>query len=105
MESSAAAEAESAHCAIALAPVAPVPAVDEVRAKARIDRWVASRIVTWAPDNCFHCRRPIVFGAKWTELVANNERARFHADCLPAWLAQQDVAARRALGLDRSERK
>jgi hypothetical protein len=30
--------------------------------------------------------------------------ARFHQDCHGAWLAQQKIAARRAMGLDRSER-
>jgi hypothetical protein len=68
--------------------------------RAQIARWVTSRIVTWASNNCFHCRRPIVFGAKWTELVGgDNDRARFHAECLPAWRLQQEAAARRALGL------
>ena len=72
--------------------------------QARVNRWVASRIVTWTPDNCFRCRRPIVYGAKWVELVNDNERARFHADCSPAWRAQQELAARQAMGLDQSER-
>jgi gamma-glutamylcysteine synthetase len=40
-----------------------------------------------------------VFGAKWVELVNDNDRARFHADCAPAWKLQQEAAARRALGL------
>jgi hypothetical protein len=53
---------------------------------------------------CFHCRRPIVYGAKWIELVNDNARARFHSDCAPAWRTQQQAAARRAIGLDRSER-
>jgi hypothetical protein len=65
-------------------PAAVITAPDQ----ARIARWVASRIICWPPDNCFHCRRPIVFGAKWTELAANTDRARFHADCLPAWVAE-----------------
>jgi hypothetical protein len=70
-----------------------------------IARWVAARIVSYPPDRCLCCRRPIVYGAKWVELVNDNERARFHFDCAPAWRAQQEVAARRALGLDRSERE
>jgi hypothetical protein len=73
--------------------------------RTRIARWVASRIVTWASDSCFHCRRPIAYGAKWVELVNDNDRARFHSDCAPAWRAQQEDAARRAMGLGRSERK
>jgi hypothetical protein len=72
--------------------------------QARIARWVAAQIVAWRPDNCFHCRRPIVYGAKWVELVNDNNRARFHFDCAPVWRAQREAAARRAMGLDRSER-
>jgi hypothetical protein len=82
-------------------PAAVITAPDQ----ARIARWVAAQIISWAPDNCFCCRRPIVFGAKWTELVNDNDRARFHSDCAPTWRAQQELAARRALGLDRSERE
>ena len=95
----------------ALTPIAPSPApaplITEAQAKAertRIARWVAAQIVSRPPDNCFHCRRPIVYGAKWVELVNDNERARFHFDCAPAWRTQQELAARRAMGL-RSGRK
>jgi hypothetical protein len=70
--------------------------------RARIARWVASQIVSWPPDNCFCCKRPIIFGAKWTELVNDNDRARFHFDCAPVWRAQQEAAARQAMGLDRN---
>jgi hypothetical protein len=99
---------------VALAPtaIAPMPSPPPLAAaepltaadRARITRWVASRIICWPPDNCFHCRRPIVYGAKWVELVNDNDRARFHADCLPVWRAQQELAARHAMGLDRNER-
>jgi hypothetical protein len=75
---------------------------DEARTrveKTRIARGVTAQIVSWPPDNCFYCRRPIVFGARWVELVNDNERARFHSDCAPAWKLQQKAAGRRALGL------
>ena len=87
---------------IALMPSPPpIPAAEPLTAadRARIARWVASRIVTWASDNCFHCRRPIVFGAKWVELVNDDDRARFHFDCAPAWRAKQELAARKAMGM------
>ena len=88
--------------ALALAP-APTPIVAEALTlieRNQIVRWVAAQIITWPPDNCLHCRRPIIYGAKWVEAVSDNGRARFHADCRPEWLAQQEVRARRALGLD-----
>ena len=95
----------------ALTPIAPSPApaplINESQAKAeraRIARWVAAQIVNYPPDRCLRCRRPIVYGAKWLELVNDNERARFHFDCAPVWRAQQEVAARQAMGLDQSER-
>jgi hypothetical protein len=65
---------------------------------------MTAQIVSWAPDNYFCCRRPIIFGANWVELVNDNERARFHFDCAPVWRTQQEIAARQAMGLDRSER-
>jgi hypothetical protein len=78
----------------------PAPAPLTAADRARIAKWVASRIVTWALDRCLHCKRPIVYGAKWVEIVGDDTRARFHVECLPVWRAQQEIAARRALGLD-----
>jgi hypothetical protein len=86
-------------------PAPPILRIDEARMqveRTRVGRWVASRIVTWASDNCAHCRWPIVFGAKWVELVNDNDGARFHFDCAPMWRAPQEVSARRAMGLDRN---
>ncbi len=77
----------------------PAPLFDARIHDASIHRWVQARIISWPPDNCLHCRRPIVYGAKWVEAVSDNDRARFHADCLPVWKLQQEAAARRALGL------
>jgi hypothetical protein len=90
------------------APAPLILRVDEARVRierARIARWVAAQTVSYPPDRCFGCRRPIVYGAKWVELVNDNDRARFHSDCAPVWRTQQEVAARRALRLDRSERE
>jgi hypothetical protein len=94
----------------ALTPIAPnsAPARAILEAanpaeRTRIARWVAAQIVNRPPDNCFHCRRPIVFGAKWVELVNDNDRARFHSACAFAWRAQQEDATRRALGSNANE--
>jgi hypothetical protein len=89
---------------IALMPSPPPPpltAADRVR----IARWVASRIVTWAPDNCFCCKRPIVYGARWVEARSDNGRARFHSDCEPVWRAQQEMLARRAMGYNQGAKR
>jgi hypothetical protein len=100
---------------VALAPtaIAPMPSPPPITAaepltaadRARIARWVASRIICWPPDNCFHCKRPIVYGSKWVELVNDNDRARFHADCLPAWRAEQEALARRAMGYNQGDKR
>ena len=67
--------------------------------QARIDKWIRDRLVDWR-DSCWRCRKPIVVGQLWT-VVSNGEvTARFHQPCHAEWLAQQEVAARRALGLD-----
>jgi hypothetical protein len=88
------------------APIVEAPVTAEAPAqRTLIARWVAAQIVSYPPDRCLRCRRPIAFGAKWVELVNDNDRARFHFDCAPAWRAQLELAARQAIGLDRSERK
>jgi hypothetical protein len=96
---------------LALTPIAPSPVpaslINEAQAnaeRARIARWVAAQIINYPPDRCLCCRRPIIFGAKWVELVNDNERARFHSDCAPAWRAEQEKRARKALGLTEATR-
>jgi hypothetical protein len=84
-------------------PSAPAPLALTAVDRTRIARWVAAQIVSYPPDRCLRCRRPIAFGAKWVELVNDNARARFHVSCELAWREQQQMFARRALGLDRKE--
>ena len=71
----------STHVADALTPAE----------QARIDRWVASRIVDYPIDRSFCCRRPIVAGQKWLEVQNDDDRARFHSDCAPEWRRQQEA--------------
>ena len=47
--------------------------------------------------HCFGCRKPIVVGQKWLELVSDNNRARFHCDCEPVWRAERETFARKTL--------
>ena len=69
------------------------------RERTRIDRWIELRIIGWNSGQCFACRRSFAYGAKWVELVNENNRCRFHTACLPLWQLEQEMAARRALGL------
>jgi hypothetical protein len=65
----------------------------------RINHWIADKLIDWPPSHCLHCRKPIVVGQTWTAVANGRVEARFHKDCHGAWLAQQEVAARRAIGL------
>jgi hypothetical protein len=73
--------------------------------RGRINRWIASTLIDWPPTSCLHCRKPIIVGQIWTVVSIGEVTARFHQDCHSAWLAQQEALARKALGLDRSERE
>ena len=66
----------------------------------RINHWIAASLISWPPDRCLHCRRPIIPGQTWTAVSNGEVTARFHEPCHVEWLAQQEIAARRALGLD-----
>jgi hypothetical protein len=68
--------------------------------RGRINRWIANQLIDWPPTSCLHCRRPIIVGQIWAVASNGEAMARFHRDCHAAWLAQQVIAARRALGLD-----
>jgi hypothetical protein len=67
--------------------------------RGRINHWIADKLIDWPPSHCLHCRKPIVVGRTWTAVANGEVEARFHKDCHVDWLAQQEVAARRAIGL------
>jgi hypothetical protein len=92
---------EDAALASAPAPASSAPIPIEPHAeRVMINRWVAARIVDWPSSSCFGCKGPIVYGAKWVELVCDDNRARFHSDCEPVWRAEQEALARKVLGID-----
>ena len=65
----------------------------------RVDKWIRDRLIDWPSTSCLHCRKPIIVGQLWA-VVSNGEvTARFHEPCHGEWLAQQEDAARLALGL------
>jgi hypothetical protein len=65
----------------------------------RINHWIANQIIDWPPTSCLHCRKAIIPGQQWIDVASGEALARFHKDCHGEWLEQQEVAARRALGL------
>ena len=64
----------------------------------QINHWIADKLIDWPPDSCLHCRKRII-AWPWVEVTNGEAAARFHQDCHPEWLAQQEIAARRALGI------
>jgi hypothetical protein len=64
----------------------------------RINHWIADSLIDWAPSSCLHCRKAIIPGQQWIDVARGEALARFHQDCHGEWLAQQEVAARKALG-------
>ena len=71
----------------------------------RINHWIADKLIDWPPSHCLGCRKPVIVGQLWTTVSNGEVSARFHQKCHGDWLAQQEVAARRAMGLGRSQRE
>jgi hypothetical protein len=67
--------------------------------RGRINHWIADQLIDWPPSHCLHCRRPIIVGQVWTVVSNGEAKARFHQSCHGEWLAQQEIAARKAIGL------
>ena len=67
--------------------------------RGRINHWIANQIIDWPPSSCLHCRKAIIPGQQWIDVASGDVTARFHGPCHPQWLEQQEIAARRALGL------
>jgi hypothetical protein len=67
--------------------------------RGRINHWIADQLIDWPPTHCLHCRKPIVVRQTWTAVANGLVKARFHQGCHGAWLERQEVAARRAIGL------
>jgi hypothetical protein len=81
-----------------------VPAQTRVD-QARIAKWIRDRLMASSPGLCWHCRRPFVFGQKFIDLRGAETTVRFHVTCHTEWLARQEAAARRALGLERATKE
>ena len=68
--------------------------------RGRINRLIAGLIMNYPADRCLHCRKPIVAGQPWIPVSNGEATARFHKPCHAEWLGQQELTARRVLGLD-----
>jgi hypothetical protein len=65
--------------------------------RGRVNYWIADKLIDWPRSHCLHCRLPVIVGQTWTDVTNGEVTARFHKECHPKWLAQQEIAARRAL--------
>lgn len=72
--------------------------------QARIGKWIRDRLTADRPGGCWHCRKPFFVGQKFVDVRGDEVVVRFHAECETEWRRKQEALARKALGLDRSER-
>jgi hypothetical protein len=89
-----------ARLAAAPARRAPAPRSLSPIDEGRIDWWIRSRLTDWRGGTCWVCRKNFRPGEK-TTAIANCDGAetRFHQPCYSKWRTEQEVAARKALGL------
>lgn len=76
----------------------------EILARLQVERrmvnhWIAAHLIDWPPETCLHCRKRILAGQVFVDVTNGDARARFHAPCHPAWLADQEALARKTIGL------
>jgi hypothetical protein len=64
-----------------------------------INHWVAAHLIDWPREHCLGCRKRVLVGQDWIDVTNGEARARFHQACHRAWLAEQEVLARRTIGL------
>ena len=87
----------------AIEPVPPAPAPESAAARYERDRiaaWVRARLTPYPMDRCCYCRLPFNVGQQWQEAANDEARARLHRTCHAEWRAEQEAAARQALGLE-----
>jgi hypothetical protein len=64
-----------------------------------INHWVAAHLIEWPREHCLGCRQPVVVGQEWIDVTNGEARARFHQKCHRVWLAEQEILARKTIGL------
>ncbi len=72
--------------------------------QASVAKWIRDRLMADWRDSCWHCRKPFIVGQKFIDVRGNDVVVRFHTECEADWRRAQEALARRAMGLDRSER-
>jgi hypothetical protein len=72
----------------------------EAEERRRIVQWVNDHFTSSPAGVCAHCGDGPRSQDPFVLLFVGNDRGEVHASCHPTWLAEQEAAARRALGFD-----
>ena len=72
----------------------------EAEERRRIVQWVNDHFASSPLGACAHCGDGPRSEDPFVLLFAGNDRGEVHSSCHPTWLAEQEAAARRALGFD-----
>jgi hypothetical protein len=72
----------------------------EAEQRSLITQWVNDHFASSPPGVCAHCGGGPRSQDPFVLLFVGNDRGEVHASCHPTWLAEQEAAARRALGFD-----
>jgi hypothetical protein len=66
----------------------------------RVTQWVADNFTASPAGVCAHCGGGPRSEDQFVLLFVGNDRGEVHASCHPAWLAEREAEAGRALGLE-----
>ena len=72
----------------------------EADERRRIVQWINDHFISSSPGVCVHCVDGERADDNFVRLFVGNDRGDVHASCHPAWLAEREAEARRALGLE-----
>jgi hypothetical protein len=72
----------------------------EAEERRRIVQWVNDHFTSSPAGVCAHCGDGPRSQDPFVLLFVGNDRGEVHASCHPTWLAEQEAAARRALGFN-----
>jgi hypothetical protein len=73
----------------------------EAEDRRRIVQWVNDHFASSPPGVCAHCAEGERSEDPFVRLFVGNDRGDMHASCHPAWLAEREAEACRALGIYR----
>jgi hypothetical protein len=76
----------------------------EAEERRRVEKWVNEHFVSSPPNICAHCGGGPQSEDAFVLMFVGDNRADVHGSCHAAWLAKREAAARKALGVEPSQR-